>query len=646
MEKEEKEEEVSDPTSASPLEYLTECEVLDIVHFKSVAFRRSDSKDFVDRPLVANTSASEARRRVLQVAGRGNESDTFSATAVDEILGSVFGEPGSDLEVCAPDDWSRNGPHVLKIGEDEKKENAKASELARYIHSCWPELCKRCARDVRSNPSRHTLLLMPNKLFVPGSRFREQYYWDSYFTLQGFLVSGMVESAMQIISNLLYCVNKYGYVPNGTRSYYLGRTQPPLLSEMLVDLWKWASDNANNVNVNMTADGAEEKESLKKKAKDLVITSLPLLVREHKFLTGRHRTVKVLGKQGGVFDLVRYYAGTSCPRPESHKEDTLTARMKVEEILRERGDGHRVGETKENENENENAEADEDEDKDKEGLLAGAIYKEIATMAESGWDFSSRWLRNPLRLDTAQITRILPVDLNTIVARMEANISLIAKLSQEETLSKTFGAMSRRRFEAIDEVLWDEESCQWKDLWLKDDHVEEEEEEDASRAQRQAAAESEKEKFFSGTLNPGIYASNWLPLWRGGGPSCKQRSELAIKSLESSGLVLPGGIATSLKNCGHQWDYPNAWAPLQYLIYQALISTGLNSGSDLACTIAEHFLRNVYATYTNTGRIHEKYSAVEPGQYGKGGEYEPQTGFGWTNGVVLRLLVKHSECIL
>jgi alpha,alpha-trehalase len=617
--------------SPPPLEYLTGGDVLDVVHFQSSSLlRRADSKDFVDRPLVPGNT--DARRRVLEAA-QGGESGESSKCCVDEVLGRAFGEPGSDLEACAPDDWSSSGALEIGGGDDDVENNNKkknitcraASDLAKYIHSCWPELCKRCTGDVRSNPGGHTLLLMPNKLFVPGSRFREQYYWDSYFTLQGFLVSGMAESAMQMVGNLLHCVRKYGYVPNGTRSYYLGRTQPPLLSEMLVDLWKWVNKNENeNENIPTKFD-----QVVRNKVNDLVTTSLPLLVKEHAFVTGEHRTVRVRVEveaekghsKGGkkVFEMLRYYAGTSCPRPESHREDKLTVRSRLDE-MRE----------KQNRNRNEREGCDDSDgdcrNKREDQQTAEAIYREIATMAESGWDFSSRWLRDPLRLDTAQITRIVPVDLNTIVARMEANISLVARLSHEEATSEAFAAMSRKRFEAIDELLWDEKSCQWKDLWLQ-------------------PADDEKEEIFSGTLSQDTYASNWLPLW-GGGSRQKQKSELAIHSLKASGLVLPGGLATSLQDCGHQWDYPNAWAPLQYLIYQGLTSTGLTSGRDLARTIAERFLRNVYATYTKTGRMHEKYSAVLPGQSGQGGEYEPQTGFGWTNGVVLRLLVKHSECIL
>merc|ERR1711924_3820 len=115
----------------------------------------------------------------------------------------------------------------------------------------------------------------------------------------------------------------------------------------------------------------------------------------------------------------------------------------------------------------------------------------------------------------------------------------------------------------------------------------------------------------------------------------KERREAAVASLERSGLLLPGGLATSLVRSGHQWDYPNAWAPLQFLVHQGLLATHLESAKRPAEAIARGFLGNAMATLEATEQMHEKYDAEQPGRYGEGGEYTPQTGFGWTNGVVL-----------
>jgi alpha,alpha-trehalase len=57
----------------------------------------------------------------------------------------------------------------------------------------------------------------------------------------------------------------------------------------------------------------------------------------------------------------------------------------------------------------------------------------------------------------------------------------------------------------------------------------------------------------------GVHASDWVPLWCGAVPAGSPAAAAAVESLARSGLVLPGGIATSLAYSGHQWDFPNAW---------------------------------------------------------------------------------------
>lgn len=543
-------------SSSSQLDYLggSAAAVLDVVHQRRRAegkrWRFEDSKDFVDMPLRA--SQGDGHRRLAQATGEAD---------VDAVLRECFGSPGSDLEVCDPDDWSASVPPSLS-GSTER-----GREFTAHVHGCWPALCKRGAGQV--DPRRHTLLRTPHKMFVPGSRFREQYYWDSYFILQGLLVSGLERSAAQLVENLLSCVERFGHVPNGTRGYYVGRTQPPLLSEMVVDLWR----------------GCSGRGSLPEHELDGILTrALPLLVAEHGFLTAGARAVTVTGG-GESHEMVRYFAGTACPRPESYKEDVACAASRRE------GDG-------------------EPEE----------VYREIATMAESGWDFSSRWLRDPSRLSSSRITRTVPVDLNTIVARMEANIARIAQTAGRSDLSESFLDLSRRRFRAIDAVMWDAGTGQWRDLVLDEEGA--------------------------GYTHGGVaYASNWLPLWRDQGPEGKD-FEAAVEALEVSGLVLEGGLSTSLKRTGHQWDYPNAWAPLQLLVHRGLVCSGGRRGRDLAEVIARNFVRNVHDTYLATGQLHEKYDAARPGKRGGGGEYLPQTGFGWTNGVVLKLLQEYSGALI
>uniref|UniRef100_A0A803R6S8 Trehalase n=1 Tax=Cannabis sativa TaxID=3483 RepID=A0A803R6S8_CANSA len=111
-----------------------------------------------------------------------------------------------------------------------------------------------------------------------------------------------------------------------------------------------------------------------------------------------------------------------------------------------------------------------------------------------------------------------------------------------------------------------------------------------------------------------------------------------MRSLQKSGLVHSAGIATSLTNSGQQWDFPNGWAPIQHMIIEGLTRSGLKEARSMGREIAVSWLRTNYVTFKKTKTMHEKYNVEKCGFFGGGGEYVPQTGFGWSNGVVLTLL--------
>ncbi len=77
--------------------------------------------------------------------------------------------------------------------------------------------------QTKAEPELHTLLPLPNPFVIPGDRFREIYYWDSYWILCGLLACGLRSTALGMLDNLLHLVDSYGFVPNGARTYYLNR---------------------------------------------------------------------------------------------------------------------------------------------------------------------------------------------------------------------------------------------------------------------------------------------------------------------------------------------------------------------------------------------------------------------------------------
>ncbi|WP_277422315.1 trehalase family glycosidase, partial [Pseudomonas viridiflava] len=78
-----------------------------------------------------------------------------------------------------------------------------------------------------------SLLALPHPYVVPGGRFREVYYWDSYFTMLGLVKSGETTLSRQMLDNFAYLIDTYGHIPNGNRTYYLSRSQPPFFSYMV-----------------------------------------------------------------------------------------------------------------------------------------------------------------------------------------------------------------------------------------------------------------------------------------------------------------------------------------------------------------------------------------------------------------------------
>ena len=93
---------------------------------------------------------------------------------------------------------------------------------------------------------------------------------------------------------------------------------------------------------------------------------------------------------------------------------------------------------------------------------------------------------------------------------------------------------------------------------------------------------------------------------------------------------------------GQQWDAPNGWAPLQWLAIEGLSRYG---ETELAATIAERWMGKVIGVYRATGKLVEKYDVADSLAEAGGGEYPRQDGFGWTNGVLRRLLALYPDAI-
>lgn len=100
-------------------------------------------------------------------------------------------------------------------------------------------------RTVRMNTQdEDTLIGLPYPYTVPCAEhcFNELYYWDTYFTNKALFAVGNIEQAKNNIQNILYLIDKFGYMPNGNRTFYLNHSQPPYAAFMVDDVFRATGD--------------------------------------------------------------------------------------------------------------------------------------------------------------------------------------------------------------------------------------------------------------------------------------------------------------------------------------------------------------------------------------------------------------------
>ena len=270
--------------------------------------------------------------------------------------------------------------------------------MAEHIINHWDYL----TREADEKEAFSTLIPLPNDYIVPGGRFREIYYWDSYFTMHGLAASGRMGLVESMLDNFAYLIDELGFIPNGNRTYYLSRSQPPFFSSM-VALYQHH------------------------KGTEAALPYLPQLLKEYSFwMDGLEEvdarnpaSLHVVRMPDGSI-LNRYYDRKASPRPESFTEDVKLAAHLPEE--------------------------------------AGAkLYTDIRSAAESGWDFSSRWFRDNTSLESIHTTDIIPVDLNSLLYHLETTISELYFADGQDERARQYEELAQNRKEAIEKWLWDEQ---------------------------------------------------------------------------------------------------------------------------------------------------------------------------------------------
>jgi alpha,alpha-trehalase len=419
---------------------------------------------------------------------------------------------------------------------------APGTKLLDYVHGLWPVL----TQSDPTVPAFSTLLPLPFPYVVPGGRFREVYYWDSYFTMLGLIEDGQHILALDMLKDFADEIARYNHAPNGNRSYYLSRSQPPFFSFMVALI---AEHDGTNV----------------------LRTYLPQLQAEYGYwmqgattTPAGHAFAHVVRLSDGTL-LNRYWDARAAPRDESYKEDVDTAAHS--------------------------------------NRPKGLVWRDLRAGAESGWDFSSRWLADGKTLATIRTLEIAPVDLNALLVHVEQMLARGYGLEGDVQRARDFNARAERRASAIRRLMWNKRLGAFTDyLWP---------------ANRQTGT------LTAATLYP-LFVHIASPY---------QASIVATTVRDK--LLEPGGLATTLVGSGQQWDAPNGWAPLQWIAVGGLRAYGFDA---LAKEISTRWVNKTIAGYKQEAKLVEKYDvATTGGDAGRGGEYTTQIGFGWTNGVLLGL---------
>ena len=343
-----------------------------------------------------------------------------------------------------------------------------------------------------------------------------------------------------------FLIDAYGHIPNGTRSYYLSRSQPPFFFAMVALL---APGDPAAAYARFLPQLKSEYAFWMEGAEDLAAGAA-------------HRRVVRLD-DGSILN--RYFDDSDAPRDESYAEDVALARSTP-----------RPPQT---------------------------TWRDIRAAAESGWDFRSRWFADGRTLGTIDTTEIVPVDLNALMFRLEKAIRAGCERSGDRDCAADFALRAEARLAALDRTLWDPSRGVYLDYrWTA-----------KARIGRVSAA----------TLYP-LFTR-----------AASEEQAASVAAAAEQELLAPGGIVAAPVDTGQQWDAPNGWAPLQWIAVEGLRAYGRDG---LAEAIAYRFMLNVERVYRETGKLVEKYDVVASDRPGGGGEYPTQDGFGWTNGVMLKLM--------
>jgi len=417
---------------------------------------------------------------------------------------------------------------------------------------------------------------LPYARSVAGAgRFsRHSFLWDGYHMAKGYAADGHWDLVLNIVDNTEYQINRYGYALNGSAGFLATRSQPPYFSNEVAML----ADEYGN---------------------EALVRYLPAMEKEYEeyWMDGRqqlesqpddgriytHRSlVRVPLARGGYAFLNRYWDDADGPRLESYQEDVELG----EEVA------HGL------------------EGEERRARLQ-KLYKDIRAGAASGWDFCSRWFADGKSMTTINTTDILPVDLNSLLARTEHMLARAHWAAGDREKAGAYMQRLAQRAIAINEYDWDPASGIYRDF-----------------------------NFVQGRQTKIVSAAAAYPLYVG--ISNVEQSFGVAQAIESQ-LLFPGGVvATTTDSSKQQWDggtidgdgQKNVWAPLNWAAARALARSAhmfdvahpevdTEPLIELSERVRESYMNGVRLVFDTHRTVPEKHRGDDPRQIGQGGEYRP-----------------------
>ncbi|KAF8955266.1 trehalase [Flammula alnicola] len=577
-----------------------------------------------------------------------------ASTTYGQVVNFVdndFTGEGTELEAAALPDFNPSPPFLNNLTATLPK------AFAQTVHGFWTQLARNTNASTlcgSSGKCESTLIPLNHTFVVPGGRFREIYYWDSFWIVEGLIESQLFSVVNDTLQNFMDQLDQFGFIPNGGRIYYLNRSQPPLFIQMLSRYVATSGD------------------------KSILTRALPLAEKELQWWTD-NRSVQVKSPfSNQSFTMFHYAVNNTAPRPESYFTDYLTA------------NGPTV------------SPALNDSQK-------ASLYAELASGAETGWDYTTRWFsvgKENSGLLALNVRNTIAVDLNSLHYKNHVLLAGLYGSSNPAAAANHTAAAASLKAGILD-LFWDSQKLAFYDFILDTNSrhnvfsvaafypfwvgiIPTEVEQNASSAFGVFSSVNMVLNRYNGTfpstfIDTGLQwdaPNSWpnhqyiilnalqalpanvsnaaLPV-----PAANQSTfdlipsgQLALAEASLPGQPVHGGAsivnatttgpAADLNKgnetvanggtpvAGEGWSKSLQRQLANRYFASALCSWHATGGSipGVLPRLSDAELGVTQST-TNTGNMFEKFSILDIDSAGRGGEYTVQAGFGWTNGVLL-----------